>query len=300
MTFEFQGTAQFDRSFASGQRALVLAAASGDIGTQVQANIYLGQVYFGQGDYRQAMDFFRRAMAALEGERLYEFFGETRLPAVHARTYLALCLAEVGAFAEGIAVGEAALRLAETITHPKSLVTASWGVCGPYLRQGDLRKALPVLERALGLCQEADLLFDVPIVAEYLGPAYVLSGRVDDAVSLLERAVEQATNRPRLRFALSEAYLLAGRIEEASTLIDRALDRARTYKRRGHEADALHLLGDIALHPHPPDVRQAEVHYRQALALAEALGMRPLQAHCHRGLGTLYATTGQPEQARRS
>jgi hypothetical protein len=26
--------------------------------------------------------------------------------------------------------------------------------------------------------------------------------------------------------------------------------------------------------------------------------MRPLQAHCRRGLGTLYATTGQREQAR--
>ena len=26
--------------------------------------------------------------------------------------------------------------------------------------------------------------------------------------------------------------------------------------------------------------------------------MRPLQAHCHRGLGTLHATTGQREQAR--
>ena len=38
-------------------------------------------------------------------------------------------------------------------------------------------------------------------------------------------------------------------------------------------------------------------HYQQALALAEELGMRPLQAHCHRGLGTLYAATGQREQA---
>jgi len=26
--------------------------------------------------------------------------------------------------------------------------------------------------------------------------------------------------------------------------------------------------------------------------------MRPLQAHCHRGLGTLYATIGQREPAR--
>ena len=42
----------------------------------------------------------------------------------------------------------------------------------------------------------------------------------------------------------------------------------------------------------------AETHYRQALALAEELGMRPLQAHCHRGLGTLYAAISQREQAR--
>ena len=52
------------------------------------------------------------------------------------------------------------------------------------------------------------------------------------------------------------------------------------------------------LTPTPRDVAQAEAHYRQALTLAEELGMRPLQAHCHRGLGMLYATTGQREQAR--
>jgi hypothetical protein len=37
----------------------------------------------------------------------------------------------------------------------------------------------------------------------------------------------------------------------------------------------------------------------QAIALAEELGMRPLQAHCHRGLGTLYAAIGQQAHARR-
>ena len=47
----------------------------------------------------------------------------------------------------------------------------------------------------------------------------------------------------------------------------------------------------------PPDVEQAEAHYQQALALAEELGMRPLQAHCHRGLGTLYAKADRREQA---
>ena len=64
------------------------------------------------------------------------------------------------------------------------------------------------------------------------------------------------------------------------------------------EAYALRLLGEVAARREPPENDRAGDYYRPALALAEALGMRPLQAHCHRGLGTLYATTGQQEQAR--
>ena len=92
--------------------------------------------------------------------------------------------------------------------------------------------------------------------------------------------------------------MLAGRLEEAHALAERALALAREHQERGHEAYALRLLGEIAAHRAPPDVDQAAAHYRQALALAEELGMRPLQAHCHHGLGTLYATVGQREQAR--
>jgi hypothetical protein len=42
----------------------------------------------------------------------------------------------------------------------------------------------------------------------------------------------------------------------------------------------------------------AEAYYQRALTLAAALGMRPLVAHCHLGLGTLYLTMVQREQAR--
>ena len=69
-------------------------------------------------------------------------------------------------------------------------------------------------------------------------------------------------------------------------------------RQRGHEAWALRLLGEIAAHHDAPEVEPAAHHYRQALALAEELGMRPLVAHCHLGLGTLYARTGQRQQAR--
>jgi hypothetical protein len=45
-------------------------------------------------------------------------------------------------------------------------------------------------------------------------------------------------------------------------------------------------------------VAQAAAHYQQALTLATALGMRPLQAHSHSGLGTLHVQTGRLEPAR--
>ena len=304
MAHYFLNVGQYTQAITSGQRALALTAASGESGTPIQANNYLGIVYDRQGDYRQAMAAFRRAMAVLEGERRYERLGEPVLPAVHSRTQLSLCLAEVGAFAEGMAIGEEGLHIAEAVNHPASLVVAYRSVGVLYLRRGDLHQALPVLERAAGLCEEADLPFYFSLLAPALGAAYVLCGRVDEAVQLLERALEQTTSSGRmgglaLRLStLGEAHLHAGRLEEASPLAARALELARTYQERGYEAYALRLLSDIAAHCDPPQVDEAEAHYRQAQALADELGMRPLVAHCHLGLGMLHVKTGQQQQAR--
>ena len=140
-------------------------------------------------------------------------------------------------------------------------------------------------------------------MAVALGAAYTLAGRVANAVLLLTQALEQATamearwGQTFCCLVLAEAQVLAGRLEEAQVLAERALALARTHQ-RGNEAYTLRLLGDIAARREPPESTQAAAYYHQALALAEELGMRPLQAHCHRGLGTLYATTGQREQAR--
>ena len=87
-------------------------------------------------------------------------------------------------------------------------------------------------------------------------------------------------------------------MEEAYALAERALALARAHQERGNEAYALRFLGELAVHREPSEIALAEAYYQQALALADALGMRPLQAHCHLGLGTLYARTGQWEQAR--
>lgn len=56
-------------------------------------------------------------------------------------------------------------------------------------------------------------------------------------------------------------------------------------------------MAEIAAHREAFDRDAAETHYRQALALAERSGMRPLVAHCHLGLGKLYRHTGKRHDA---
>jgi tetratricopeptide (TPR) repeat protein len=97
---------------------------------------------------------------------------------------------------------------------------------------------------------------------------------------------------------LSEVYLLAGRRDEASQLAERTLKLARQYNELSNQAWALRLFGEIAARGDPPQIASAETSYRQAIAFAEELGMRPLQAHSHRGLGILYTNIGRREQAR--
>jgi tetratricopeptide (TPR) repeat protein len=223
---------------------------------------------------------------------------------VFSRAILAWCHAELGVFAEGSVLGEEGLQIAETLAHRVSFIWPYYGIGMIYLCQGDLRKAIPQLERAVSICHELDLPAYFPRIAAALGAAYTLDRRITDAVPLLTRTLEQCRAQERAyletlcSLPLGEAHMLAGRLEEAYTFAERALILAREYQGRSHQAYALRLLGDIAARRDPPEGDPAEVHYRQALALAAELGMRPLQAHCHRGLGTLYATIGQQERAR--
>jgi tetratricopeptide (TPR) repeat protein len=96
---------------------------------------------------------------------------------------------------------------------------------------------------------------------------------------------------------LGGEYLLEGRLADAARNAQEGLAAARQRGQRGVEGQLLRLLGDIAAHPDRVEVDTAEAHYRQALALAEELGLRPLLAHCHLGLGKLYRRTGKRQEA---
>jgi tetratricopeptide (TPR) repeat protein len=141
-------------------------------------------------------------------------------------------------------------------------------------------------------------------MAAALGEAYTLCGRIADAVPLLTQALDHSTAPERLyskslcSLPLGKAHMLAGHLEVVHALAEQALTHARAHQERGHEAYALHLLGEIAAHREPPERDRVEAYCWQALILTDELGMRPLVAHCHLGLGTMYPQMGRGEEAR--
>ncbi len=283
---------------AAAQSAQAIAETLGEVPLEVGGNYYVGEVCLTSGDYPQAETSLRKVVQLLEGDRGRDRCGLTGFPAAMARGYLAWALAERGAFDEGIAHGQEGVRIAEVLDHPFSWVVASWGPAHLYRIRGDFPHAVRLLERARALCHEWDLPHMSWITAGFLGSVYALSGRVADGLSLLNEGLRAPAHFQTLITGhLGEAWMLADRLDDALASAGRALTLARERGQRGYEAWVLHLLGEIASRRVPEDVEPAEGHYRQAMGLAEQLGMRPLIARCHLGLGQLYQRRGRPEQA---
>jgi tetratricopeptide (TPR) repeat protein len=300
----FQLIGDHDEALASGERARAVAAELGDRNLELAANLYLGQTYCTRGDYREAVEALTRNEVALGSEPVRERLSEATFRAITSRTWSVWSLAELGEFADGLVRAEEAIRIAEGVNHPGALVSAYLGMGLLRVRQGELDQAIAVLDRGVALCHAAGIPAMFPFMATGLGSAYALSGRIGEALPLLEAAVEQAassgmTGGQALRVAqLGEGYLLAGSADDATASANRALKLSLEHRERGHQAWTLRLLGEIHSNESRLDVEKATECFRRAMALADDLGMRPLVAHCHFGLGTLCQRAGQPRQAR--
>jgi len=180
-----------DRAVDSGERARVIADQLNDFALQVAANFRLGQAYYARGEYRRGIDVLRSNIEVLTGDRATQRFGQTGLPSVLSRAWLIWCAVELGEFDEARLRGEEAMAIAETAAHPFDLVVGSFGLGVLGLRQGRIDTAITVLERALHLCEVGHIPFWFPLIGVWLGTGYALSGRLTDAVPLMKKAVDQ-------------------------------------------------------------------------------------------------------------
>jgi len=294
-----------EQAIVTGNRALAIARRLGDAAIGMVVTNALEQAHYYRGDYARVVELATNNLAVLPAdERLHDhvlvFFAP---PSIHDRRWLTFSLAQLGRFAEARGYESEAIRFAEATQIPAMVAYVHHAAGVHHLIAGDWTGARSLVERGITAARpvHADIMLD-QLIASF---AWVLAdlGETDEALNRL-REGEQLLDRHAARsfvnawncHGLGRASLRLGLLDEARRLADRTLEASPHHP--GFAAHALHLHGDIATHPDRFDAQSGEAYYRQALALAEPRGMRPLIAHCHLGLGKLYQRTQKQEQVR--
>jgi tetratricopeptide (TPR) repeat protein len=299
-------TGDLAQALASGQRALALAEAVANRGLEVEANFRLGQVHWSLGQYREAVSFFERCGTAKEPPGSAARYGPSGWPtefglAELSLYYIAAPLMELGRFDEALAAAKRALEFARRIDRPFALAGSFAALGRAHLYRGDFGEAAAALTRGLAVCRRWEFSVHRPWLAAALGHTYALAGRASKGLSILRGAVDEAERLGNVsghawRLAsLGEVLLLAGRPDEAATRADQALEQSRQRGERGHEAWALRLQAEVAARKSAAR-GEARERFHQALALAGALEMRPLEARCHLGLAALHHAEGRTDE----
>jgi len=291
MMATFWWIGRYDLSLEAGTRALAAAERAGDLALQIEVTFRVAQSHQGLGDYRKAIQFYQRNLDMIGPARRFERFGLVIPPALFCESYLIWCLAELGDFKIGAARSLGVLGAARESQHPYSLITANYCTGRLELIRGELPGAIPRLEEAFDMARVYEYPVWFPGTASALGYAYFLAGRHAEGLSLMEQAVERAgllaqtfAHALRLVF-LADALLGLGRRDAAQERAAEALEVARTHQEAGSVAYALRTLGSVRAED---DRERARSCFEEAADIATRLGMRPLVAHCHLGLGELF------------
>ena len=308
MTILLRHRGQLKDALAWGQLALDAATTLDDAPLRMMTKFFTGQAHVILGDYRHAIELIHGSLDAETDARgtpkrmslAGPYVGYVPALPVLARAWLAWALAEVGDYADAIVQGEQAASAAASVDVPLVRAHGMLGLGIVHVRRGDPVQGVPRLESALQICREADIKGTDIWIAGFLGAGYILANRTSEAVSLLCDTLGRAgQTRPTMSaFVLSQlaqAYVLTGEQRRAVELAQNAVDLARRHDLKGYEAWSLYSLAKIYAVDAPSD---AQASYQQALRLAKTLGMRPIEALSHLGLGELAHQSSQHVVAR--
>jgi class 3 adenylate cyclase/tetratricopeptide (TPR) repeat protein len=299
----FWVTGDQDRAVETGEKAAIIARDLEKANLEFVSGSYLGVAYHGRGDYSQARYHLRAVIASVETGRLQRPSSFALLP--FGRMFLACSLAEQGEFVEGVERGKEVVQIAEEDGQPGNLIHSYMASGLIQLRRGELELARGWLERALRVSETASLPFYLPWITCSLGYAHALCDNAAEALIHLNFGIERAISMKVMAYHplwlsyLSEAHLIVGRLDDAQRVAERAFELAHNQKEYGSKAWALRMSGEVASHWDPPDAEKASKQYDQAITLATELGMRPLVAHCHLGLGRLSRRMGKRQEAQK-
>ncbi|HJS58530.1 MAG TPA: BTAD domain-containing putative transcriptional regulator [Vicinamibacteria bacterium] len=296
---------EVDEAVAAASDAREIAERVQDPKLRLLATNVLEQAISPRGEFERIVELAIENLAILPVGWLGESFGRFAPTSIYDRVYLVRSLAELGRFDQAARYAAEAIELAEPSQYAYAIGMAYWASGVLWLMRGDWMRARSAIEHGTAALETADAVLTLPgaiacgaWVLAQLGEAEEAVRRLREAETVLQTGESRqiVANNIRAYHALGRAQLLLDRPADARRAADRGLAYSRS--RPADAAHALHLRGDVAMHPEAFDPESAEADYGEAMVLATSFGMRPLVAHCHLGLGRVYLGTGQRAGAR--
>jgi tetratricopeptide (TPR) repeat protein len=284
-----------------GQKGLDLARRAGDFSCQVATMFHLGIYFHTIGDFLKQIELHQEIRKIVTGEAVFQRHGLANVPSATARSCLALGMAELGNFKEIETIGQEAVEIAEQVRNAFTLVCVYDFLGMAYLRIGNVRLALQLLEKSRQECINSGVRSLYSYTVGSLGYAYLLLNEPGHALTLLEEGAREENFEAATFWiahpltVLADAYRVNGKNELASETASRALDVASSREERTSEAWAILVMAKV--NADMGRLEQAIEWYQRALNQAGELSMLPLTAHCHMGLGQLYLKKGRSKEA---
>jgi tetratricopeptide (TPR) repeat protein len=295
----------YDGSYADavafGERALEIATSLDDEALAYGARFSLGQAAWLGGNFGAAIGFLTANLPEnLRNPERVRDFGTAGSLIMDSLSLLGATCAYVGEFERAFVCLDRAVALATNGAFDVSVV--QYHVNRAHLQRGDAAVALPLARESVRHATDAGLKFTFPWHLGVLGYALTLIGSTDEAVAVLEKAMQQSdmthqsSANVRARAFLAEA-LASQNPERAAEVADVGLNTARKLGYRAQEAELLRIKGAALC---MADSTAAKALAHEGLTLARTLGMRPEEGHALSVLADIETGNGDAVASRQN
>ncbi len=265
-----------------GERCVVLAKRSEDVGVQIETHHLFWTNSFLMGQYAEALAHSEKGLSLYERERdhalTYVYSGHD--PGVCCRTFRALVHCVCGQPDRALEIFDDAVQLARRLDHPLTTAIACWGRGIAHVLRCEPVAARRWAEETVAISDEYLLPLTRSQGLLLLGWALARLGRSDEGIARMREGVAgtQATGAemglPYFLALLGEVLADAGRPDEGLKEIERAIDLAQRHDARFQFPEMLRLKGELLAMVSESNDAEAQQCYRMAIAMAESQGAK--------------------------
>ena len=301
----YQARGQTQTAYRLGEQLLSLAQSQPEPAPLLLAHFMLGMVLFLRGESAAAHTHHTQALAVYNPQEHRTLALRYGLDlGVLARSYLAWELWQLGYPDQAMHHSQAALTLAQEVSHPQTLVYSLVWRAILHQHRCEAPAAYEQAEAATTLATEQGFAYWLARGTVLHGWALAMQGQAEQGIAEMRQgltadlATEAKVMQPYYLGLLAEAYGEGGHPEEGLPLLAEALAVMDNTELRYYGAELYRLKGTLLLRQAVPDASQAEACFHQALDVARAQQARSLELRAAMSLARLWQQQDKYQDAR--